>query len=488
MSHSPVLLVVEDEPAVRDLIRRFAEQQGYRVLACQSGSEATRLVREHQADAAVFDLRTPGVNGLDVLRVLAEAQPLCRAILLNGHASLDNAVEAVKRGALGYLQTPIDFKRFGDILAMVRDDAERRRRVFATENDLARQLSCGGMVGRSPGMQAVFDSARRFAPHLRAALLIGEPGTGRQSLGRVLHALGARRDQPFVVVDCAMGDPSALESHVFGAVDNAGGRVATRRGLADQADRGVLYFDEVTRLTAGAQSRLLRMIEHAEVLPVGGVVPHNVDVAVLAAASTDPRRQVQAGRFRQDLLYRLGVVEFRLPALRDRREDIPYLVAVFVEDAAARLGKPLAGLAPDAEALLMGSPWPGNVRELQTAVERACLRADGPLVSARDVAGAAPAAGAPETGPGGDAADDGWPLSSVEREHIVRALRRAGGNKKAAARMLGVSRRALYRKLERLDLAATISRRRRLADGGSPAAQPGYAGTASPVRLASTEE
>lgn len=464
----PVLLIVDDEPAGPDLVRRFAEQQGFRVITCRSGSEGERLAREQQADAALVDLRMPGVNGLDVLRALAEAQPQCRAILLTGQASVESAVEALKLGALDYLQKPIDFRRFGDLLGMVREEAQRRRRLFAVEHDLARELSCEGMVGRSPAMQTVFDNARRFAPHLRAALLLGEPGTGRQSLARVLHVLSARGARPFIVVDCAMVNPAALEAHVFGSVDVAHGAAVPRPGLVDEANHGVLYFDEVTRLTAGAQSRLLRMIEHAEVLPIGGLRPHQVDVVVLAGAASDPRRQIKAGRFRQDLLYRLAVVEFRLPPLRERREDISYLVAVFVRDAAARLGKPLTGLTPDAEALLLSAPWHGHVRELQSAVERACLMADGPVVSARDVAGVVPASPLAAAALPEEDSDDGRPLSTVERDHIVRALQRAGGNKKAAARMLGVSRRALYRKLERLELSATISRRRRAAEGEGP--------------------
>jgi two-component system response regulator HydG len=284
-----------------------------------------------------------------------------------------------------------------------------------------------------------------------------------------------------------MGDPAALEAHLFGTVDSSGaGPQASRPGLVDLADSGVLYVDEVTRLSTGAQSRLLRMIEHGEVLPVGGLVPHRIDVVVLAGATSDPRKQAQAGRFRHDLLYRLAVVEFRLPPLRERREDISYLVAVFVRDAAARLGKPLRGLAPEAEALLLSAPWHGNVRELQGAVERACLMSDGTVVSARDVASAVPAVASPEPGDQADVPDDGRPLSTVERDHIVRALQRAGGNKKAAARMLGVSRRALYRKLERLDLSTTISRRRRRgADGQQGAYAKDFDGVPSPARVAS---
>ncbi len=457
-AESPVLLVVEDEPAAVDVVRRAAERQGFRVIVCASASEGARLAREQQATVALVDLRLAVPEGLDVLAMLAEARPLCRTILLSGHQAEYSAVEALKRGALDYLDTPVDEGRFTELLARVHEDTSRLEQLLSVESDLARSLSCCGMVGRSPAMRAVLDGARRFAPHLKAGVIVGEAGTGRQTLARALHALGPRHAAPFVVVDCAMHDAAALEAHVFGTCDP--GRPADARpGLVDHADRGVLYIDEVTRLTPGAQSRLLRMVEQGDVLPVGGFTAHRVDVVVLAGAASDPRKHAQAGRFRTDLFYRLAVVEFTLPPLRERREDIPYLVAVFVKAAADRLGKTLVGLAPEAEALLLSAQWPGNVRELHAALERACLLADGPLVSAADVAAALPT-GASDVGEG-DLAGDGRPLSSVEREHIVRALQRAGGNKKAAARMLGVSRRALYRKLERLDLGGTISRRHR---------------------------
>ena len=465
-AQSPVLLVVGDEAAAVDVIRRVGEQLGFRVVVCTTAGDAARLARDEHAAAAVVDLRVAGASGLDVLAAFADARPQCRAILLNGHGAGESAMEAVKRGALDYLDAPVDEHRMAELLMRVREETDQRRHLLTVESELARTLSCCGMVGRSPAMRAVFDSARRFAPHVRTGLVVGEPGSGRQSLGRALHALGPRRLEPFVVVDCAVHDPASLEAHVFGSADAARPGVAGRPALADHADRGVLYFNEVTRLTASAQSRLLRLIDHGEVMPVDAAGPHHADIVVIAGAGSDPRKHAQAGRFRSDLLSRLAVVEFTLPPLRERREDIPYLVAVLVKAMAAHLGKPLFGVAPEAEAMLLAAHWPGNVRELYAAVERACLLAEGPVVSAADVAASLPARAI--DGRAGESADDGRPLSTVEREHIVRALQRAGGNKKAAARMLGVSRRALYRRLERLDLGGTISRRHRGAEEDVP--------------------
>lgn len=483
---SPVLVVVDESAAVTDEVRRVAEAQGFSVAACQSSRVGERLARELRAEAAVVHLRLAGPDGLEVLSAIAAARPTCRTILLADHATVDAALQAVQLGALGVLESPIDVQRLGALLAAVRDEADRRRHVLAVEHELARQLSCQGLVGRSPAMQAVFDQARRLAPHLRCALISGEAGAGCRSLARAVHALGARAERPFVVVDCAVDSPSALEAQLFGSVDATAGVAVLRPGLVDHAHTGVIYLADIARLAAGAQSKLLRLIEHAEAVPVGGMAPRQVDLVVLAGATSDLRSLAQAGRFRQDLLYRLSVVEFRLPPLRERREDIPYLVAVFAKEAAARLGKALTGVAPDAEALLMSAPWHGNVRELQSAVERACLMADGAVVSARDLASVVRPANPGQPDPDG-LGDDGRPLSTVEREHIVRILQRVGGNKKAAARLLGVSRRALYRKLERLDLSTTISRRR-VASARRDAARPGFAGPPTRERLASAPD
>ncbi len=457
----PVLLVVDDEPQIVDVVRRFAERAGFETIGAGSGHEALALLHERQAHVALVDLHMPGLGGLDVLRAMREADPRCQTILITGYASIASAVEAVKLGAMDYLSKPIDFGRLGRLLQSVREDLERRSDLLETEAELARRLEFHGMVGRSPVMQEIFGLIRRLAPHLTTALVTGETGTGKELVARALHRCGPRQDRPFVVIDCASIVEATFELELFGCVAGAvPGATESRPGLLEQADGGMVLLDEVSGLPLSVQARLLRVIESGDLRRLGSLEDRRVDLQIVAATNRDLRAEVGAGRFRSDLLYRLNVVEVALPPLRERRADVPYLTAAFIRSAAVRLGKPLRGITTAAEAMLVSAPWDGNVRELRNVIERACLMADGEMVTEREVAASMPPSLLESARRGAGRGDEEThPLSSVEREHILRALQRAGGNKKAAARMLGVSRRALYRRLERLDLGTTIARR-----------------------------
>jgi transcriptional regulator with GAF, ATPase, and Fis domain len=355
------------------------------------------------------------------------------------------------------------------MLGSVRDEIERRRSVMSMERDLAKRLEFCGMIGRGPLMQDVFALIRRLAPHVRSALITGETGTGKELVARALHRTGPRRDRRFVTVNCSAVVESLFESELFGHVRGAfTGATDNKPGLFEAADGGTLFLDEIGELPLTVQAKLLRVLELGEVHRVGSLGPRRVDVHVVAATNRDLRAEVGAGRFRSDLYYRLNVVEVKLPPLREHREDIPYLTAAFVRDVAERLGKSIEGLTPGAERLLASAAWEGNVRELRNVIERACILADGEFLTERELLVSMPVPAQPPArstgspprpfpdGPGHDTDS----LASVERDHIQRALAKAGGNKKVAAQMLGLSRRALYRRLERLDLAETISRRR----------------------------
>ena len=468
--HAPVLLVVDDDRQVVGVLSRFAQRVGFEVVTSSGGAAALDLLRQRGADVALVDLHMPDVGGLDVLKTIKETHPDCQVILITGFASIETAVEAVKLGAMDYLSKPVSFSRLEELLVSVREDIDRRRSLLEIEADLARRLEFCGMTGRSPVMQELFGLVRRLAPHLRTALIYGETGTGKELVARALHATGPRRDKPFVVVSCSAVSETSFETELFGCVAGAyPGATETRPGVFDLADGGTVFLDEVSELPLAVQARLLRVIEFGALHRVGSLEERHVDLQVIAATQANLRGEVAAGRFRSDLFYRLNIVEVALPPLRDRREDISYLTASFVRDCAARLGKPIRGVTASAEALLSAAPWEGNVRELRNVIERACLLSDGEFLSERDVAAAMPAV-TPRRAVAAPVVDafrptpvideDAQLLSTVEREHILRALQRAGGNKKAAARMLGVSRRALYRRLERLDLGGTISRRR----------------------------
>jgi DNA-binding NtrC family response regulator len=467
----PVLVVVDDEQGILDVVSRFARRAGFDVVTCAGGREGIAQLQMRRADLVMVDLRMPDVGGLDVLRAIRDIDPRCQAVLMTGYASVDTAVEAIKLGAMDYLSKPLDFARVEQLLASVRDEIERRRSLLSIESDVARRLEFCGMIGRGPVMQELFGMIRRLAPHVRTALITGETGTGKELVARALHKTGPRRERRFVTVNCSAVVETLFESELFGHVRGAfTGATDHKPGLFELADQGTLFLDEIGELPLSVQAKLLRVLELGEVHRVGSLDPRKVSVHVVAATNRDLRAEVAAGRFRSDLYYRLNIVEVKLPALRERREDIPYLTAAFVRDTAERLQKPLLGLTPGAERVLGAAPWDGNVRELRNVIERACILADGEFITERELAVSMPGLQTPASpvSPAGalpaPAADrhDGEAdlLVNVEREHIQRALVRANGNKKAAARMLGLSRRALYRRLERLDLGETISRRR----------------------------
>jgi DNA-binding NtrC family response regulator len=470
----PLLLVVDDEQGILDVVGRFARRAGFDVVACSGGQEAIAQMQVRRADLVMVDLRMPDVGGLDVLRAIRETDPHCQAVLMTGFASVDTAVEAIKLGATDYLSKPLDFARLEQLLTGVREELERRRSLLSMEGDLARRLEFAGMIGRGPVMQELFGMIRRLAPHLRTALITGETGTGKELVARALHKTGPRRDRRFVTVNCSAVVETLFESELFGHVRGAfTGATENKPGFFELADGGTLFLDEIGELPLTVQAKLLRVLELGEVHRVGSLEPRRVNVHVLAATNRDLRAEVASGRFRSDLYYRLNIVEVKLPPLRDRREDIPYLTAAFVRDTSDRLQKPLLGLTPGVERMLTAAQWDGNVRELRNVIERACILTDGDFITERELASSLPAAGpaaaAPVIPAAGSqafvpaASPESDLLVNVERDHIQRALVRANGNKKAAAKMLGLSRRALYRRLERLDLSSTIARRRDVA-------------------------
>ena len=448
------------------LIQRFGQNAGFLVEPCAGGQEAIGRVAAGHVDVAVIDLRMPDVGGLDVLRAIRETDPDCQMILMSGAATIDSAVEAIKLGAVDYLTKPFDFDRLKALLATVKDEAARRRQLLAAEREVARNLEFCGMIGRSPVMQELFGLIRRLAPHIRTALVTGETGVGKELVARALHQSGPRRAKRFVAVNCSAIPETLFESELFGHIKGAfTGASDTKAGLFEVADGGTVFLDEIGELPLPAQAKLLRVLETGEVQRVGSVDTRRVDVRVVAATNRELRAEAEAGRFRSDLFYRLNVVEIHVAPLRERREDIPYLTASFVREIGGRIGKRLIGPTPAAERWLVERGWDGNVRELRNVIERASILADGEFITERELTGSGlrTGGGLPAAVSGSTASEtngDDRSLSTLERERIRQVLESTGGNKLTAARILGLSRRALYRRLERYGLESDASLKR----------------------------
>ncbi len=455
-SLGPTLLAIDDEPGILALVERFARTLQFNVVCHDGASGVLAEIDELRPDVVLVDLQMPEINGLEVLRAIRDVDPECAVVLMTAHASVDTAIEAVKLGALDYLTKPLDFDRLRGLLTTVLKGIERREALLEIDADVARRFEFHGTIGRSAAMQDLFDSIRRLAPHVRTLLITGETGTGKELVARAFQQLGPRRQGRFLTVNCSAVVDALFESELFGHQRGAfTGATETKVGLFEHADGGTLFLDEVGELPLSVQPKLLRAVEYGDVQRVGSLETRHVDVRVIAATSRDLRAEGAAGRFRSDLYFRLNVLEIHLPPLRDRREDIPLLTAAFVRENAARLQRPLTGVTTAAERALQESQWPGNIRELRNVLERACLLSEARILGEREVRQAmrigSSAAGALEHA---SAATEpptvGDSLSSAQRGQIDRVLRQARGNKTEAARLLGISRRSLYRWLDRL--------------------------------------
>jgi two-component system, NtrC family, response regulator HydG len=453
---APQLLVVDDEPGMLTLVQRFAEGEGFDVVTRSGGRAVLTELPGLNPDAALLDRNMPEVGGLELLKAIRESDPGCQVILMTAEATVESAIEAVKLGALDYLSKPLDFDRLRELLGGVRYGIARRQRLLAADTELAHRFEFYGMVGRGPVMQELFDLVRRLAPHARTALITGETGTGKELVARALHKLGPRKDRKFIAFNCSALVETLAESELFGHVRGAfTGAIESKAGLFEQSDGATLFLDEIGELPIPIQAKLLRVIEYGEVQRVGATDSRKVDVRLIAATNRRLPQEVAAGRFRQDLYYRLNVVEISLAALRERRDDIPYLTAAFVQEFSSRFQKRVSGLSPGAERLLNNAPWTGNIRELRNVIERACMLSDGRILSEREVlaalGGTRPAA-VPATTTESATPEPDEIMPEIDRDAIEQALQQVGGNRSAAARKLGISRRALYRRLDAFGL------------------------------------
>jgi two-component system response regulator HydG len=451
------LLTVTDDPSTLELTMRLAHGLGFDVVPCSGAHEALQSARGLRPDAVFVDLQRPAAAAIELLRAIREVESSCAVILTTARSDVDSAMQAVKLGALDCVTRPIDAERLRDPLTTVVKGIERRELLLTQDAQTARRFEFHGMIGRSAAMQDLFDSFRRLAPYVRAALIAGEAGTGRELAARAIHHLGSQYDRRFMVMDCSGGrDEIVVESELFGHQRGSfAGAIETRVGAFEQADGGTLFLNEIGGLPPGVQTKLLRAMETGEATRIGAADGQRFEVRVLAATSRDLRAAVAVGRMRRDLFERLRGIQFALPPLRARRDDIPLLAATFVEEFASTNSYGASGITTGAERLLQHAAWERNVRELREVIERACSMGEGRLLGDREIRAAmAAVSGDPVEKRFGETrdADDPDLLSNAQRRQIERVLKRVGGNKTEAARLLGISRRALYRWLERLKL------------------------------------
>jgi two-component system, NtrC family, response regulator AtoC len=451
------ILVADDEPSIRHILTLVLTDKGYEVRAVADGDEALRELSARSYDVLITDVRMPKRDGLSVLRAALTDHPGLTVVVMSAYGSQEQALEAVQAGAYDYVQKP--FKP--EELVLVLRKAEERERLLRENRRLheARLPGATGshILGDSAALQAVLKQVARVAPVDTTVLISGESGTGKELIARELHGKSRRAAMPFVAVNCGAIPHGLLESELFGHAKGAFTDARTaRRGLFAEADGGTLFLDEVGELPLGAQVKLLRVLQEGEIRPVGESRVERVDVRVVAATLRDLGRLVTQGAFREDLYYRLNVVNLTLPPLRERREDIPLLARAFLHRFNRDLNRdpPVEGFTPEAEALMTAYAWPGNVRELENAMERAVLLSEGALI----VPGSLPeklwAASAPASvgvTPVLQATGDlslKRAIRELEESYIRAALRRTKGNRTRAAEVLDISHRALLYKIK----------------------------------------
>ena len=458
----PKILVIDDEKNTRDGLRE-ALADDYDVLLAEDGIKGLALLDANpDVCIALTDLRMPGMDGMDFIRNVTSRKNAPLIIMLTAYGSVQTAVEALKVGAYDYLSKPVDL----DNLEMMLDRGMKVLKDRAEKNGVANEGGAVNIIGSSSAMTAVLDSIRQVAATKATVLVTGESGTGKELVAQAIHKLSPRANKPFRPVHCAALSENLLESELFGhekgAFTGANERVA---GRFEMADGGTLFLDEIGEISLAVQVKLLRVLETHQFERVGGSETLTVDVRVVAATNRDLRAMVEQGTFREDLFYRLNVVNIRIPPLRERREDIPEILDFYLKKSAADNGKDVADISPEALGVLMAYDWPGNVRELRNCVERMVVFARGATLTMTDVpADIRSAVGeqfeakamppkTDETAPAEPPAAIGLNVKENEKSLIIKALEECGGNRSQAALKLNISRRTLYRKLHEYGLA-----------------------------------
>jgi len=465
MAPSPnvALVIIDDNTGSLEMLSAALNREGLTIFTASDPEEGLEIVFREHPQIVLTDLVMPGISGLEVLERVVDFDPAIDVVLMTAHYTSESAVEAIRKGASDYLNKPVSITALRERVSRLVEEAQRRQRASELENQMLANARFEDMVGRSPAMVEMFSRIRRIAPHFRNVLVTGETGTGKELAAKALHNLSPVSNGRFVVLNCSAVVETLFESELFGHVRGSfTGATQDKMGLFEYADRGTIFLDEIGDMPLGTQAKLLRTLQNQEVLRVGSLTPRRVDVHVIAATHRDLRAAISDKLFREDLYYRLSMVEVHVPALKDRPEDLPLLIRYFVEKFAGQFRKEMRGLTQRAHIVLARHAWPGNVRELENVLGHACMMAQGTTVDVQDLpeylrfpsrhpqatpsAGMmAPMGGGTGIGPGADSET----FEEHEKHLIAEALSRANGNQSQAARALRIGRDALRYKMRK---------------------------------------
>ena len=440
------ILVVEDDARMRDLMQKVLARDGHEVETCADGLRALKLLEENAYDIVIADIRMPKYDGMELLSAVRRQHPNTTVIMMTAFGTIDSAVEAMKLGAFDYISKPF---KMDEILIVVRralDERKLRHEISMLREEVQRKYEFSNIIGKSKPMQEVFQLIKRVANSKSTVLITGKSGTGKELVAKAIHYNSPRRNMPFVPLSCGALPETLLESELFGHVRGAfTGAVSNKKGLFEEAHHGTIFLDEIGDLTPSIQVKLLRVLQEREIKPVGGTKTAQVDVRLIAATNMNLEEAVRQGKFREDLFFRLNVIPLNLPELKDRVEDIPILVNHFLSKYTADTGKSNVSITPEAMNFLIGYHWPGNVRELENVIERMLTLSRGEQIGAMDL---------PEhyrtsaTSLLEAEANRGATLRDLERDYIKTILIKTGGHQINAAKILGIDRRTLYRKMK----------------------------------------
>jgi DNA-binding NtrC family response regulator len=442
------ILIVEDEDLMRELLTKILAGENYRIYQASSGEEALKLLQDQPLDLVLTDFRLKGINGLQLLSEVRALDPEIVVIVMTAYASVETAVEAMRKGAYDYITKPFINEEIRVMLRRALNQRYLSRENRHLKRELRERYRFENIVGNSEAIERVYRLIEKMSAISSNVLISGETGTGKELVARAIHYNSERSDRPFVAVNCGALTESLLESELFGHVKGAfTGAIANKEGFFRQADKGTLFLDELNEISHGLQVKLLRAIQEREVIPVGGREPVKFDVRLIAATNKNLDDEVKKGAFREDLFYRINVITVPLPPLRDRKEDVPLLVNHFLQKYAQRLGKPAVKISRAAMQVLVNYDWPGNVRELENMIERAVALCEEDSIEPTDL---------PEKLTHvkiaiRDLDEYEVTLDALEEQHIRKVLEKVAGDKVKASQILGINLSTLYRKLARYE-------------------------------------